>query len=630
MRKLKLLFFLLSFSSVESYSQQADSIKLLKEVEIQETRISAFSSGLKIEKIDTLTLQQRPTANIATLLSEQTFLFLRSYSPGGVATLSLRGTNSSQSAVMWNGINISQPNLGMTDLSRMSVLEFNDITIYHGGNSALLGSGAIGGGITLDNELKYASPTKVSMMLNAGSTSKLGGAARWQIGKNQLAYSGSLVAENNENSFSYIDLFGKKTTLRHARVASISSVHQAQIKLSKKQQLSVGLWYQNTNRELPGSMTMSSSDQQQWDEVLRSTLKWNYTASVVYHSVRLAYIDEKENYKSPVAQIDAWYKLKTVLAESENKILLNSSVTLGYGLSYKLIRADIDSYQTLKTQQEGILWISSIYNHSKSGFKGVLNLRQDFVKDYKVPFCPAINAEIPFLDNFKVRMAVSRNFRIPTMNDKYWIPGGNPELKPENSWNQDAGVSWEKVLNEKWSTQLSLNTYFLVIDNLIQWVPGGSGTWSPQNVSQVFSRGIEISLKSNLRAKSTTGTLKVAYSYSPSTLSKVSASQVPNLNNQMIYIPLHKAVATISISRKVFYYSASYNFTGLRYVTTDNKQYLPSFMLCDVYAGANLLLKQWLFKIQLDVRNLFNYEFQSVMYYPEPGRTFNLSLIFNH
>ena len=70
--------------------------------------------------LDVYKRQVRQGASLAMLLNEQTSITIKSNGPSGTSTMSMRGTNSSQSGVFWNGINIQQPNLAMTDLSRIS------------------------------------------------------------------------------------------------------------------------------------------------------------------------------------------------------------------------------------------------------------------------------------------------------------------------------------------------------------------------------------------------------------------------------------------------------------------------------------------------------------------------------
>ena len=185
--KLRVTFF--SFFSCIAFTisaQSPDSTRLLGAVEIKADRISAFASGIKVEKMDTTTLSVRQGASLAMLLNEQTSITIKSNGPSGTSSLSMRGTNSSQSGVFWNGINIQQPNLAMTDLSRISTFEFSDITIQSGGTSALLGSGVIGGSLQLVNAMHYSTPVRVSALMSAGSFGNTNGGMKLTGGSKRL------------------------------------------------------------------------------------------------------------------------------------------------------------------------------------------------------------------------------------------------------------------------------------------------------------------------------------------------------------------------------------------------------------------------------------------------------------
>jgi iron complex outermembrane receptor protein len=66
----------------------------------------------------------------------------------------------------------------------------------------------------------------------------------------------------------------------------------------------------------------------------------------------------------------------------------------------------------------------------------------------------------------------------------------------------------------------------------------------------------------------------------------------------------------------------------LRYTTRDNTEYLPGYSLGDALLGKDIELKEFGIKVQLEILNLYNTEYQSVAYYPMPGRNYRLSLFF--
>lgn len=627
MERRVVVFFMFFCLMLKISAQQYDTIHSIEGVEITADKTTSFSAGLKVQKIDTTALYIRQGASIAMLLSEQSPVFLRSYGPGGVSTLSVRGTNSSQSAVFWNGLNLTQPNMGMTDLSRISTFEFSDISLQSGGAGALLGSGVMGGSLNLSSAMKFSKPMKTSILFSGSSIGKMTGGIKLNAGSSRFAYTGSVVGDWNQNNFKYTDYFGNRKRLEHAESKSISTIHQAEYILNRKQRLSAGIWYQTTDRQIPPTMTMAASDQQQWDQAVRSILQWTYTGVKQSFLVRSAFVDEKEHYQSENKLIDELYHLNTLQAEFEYKRYFSKQITMGAGVSTRLIRADVPYYEGLEYQKEGSIWFALAYLHPETGIKGVLNLRQDFSEGFKIPFCPSFNIEIPVSARITSNFGVSKNFRIPTMNDRFWIPGGKPDLLPESSWNLQAGGAYTYHSGGNIQSKIGIDIYSLLINNLIQWVPGDAVLWSPQNVQKVWSRGVEISSKTDFQMYGFNGYFRFGYNYTPSTYGETSLNGSDVQNKQLIYIPLHKVVETFYAGRGKYYTMFSYSLTGKRYVQSDNQKSLPSYSLLDFYAGGTFKLNKSSFRLQAEIRNLMNKSYQSVLYYPEPGISFSINLL---
>jgi outer membrane receptor protein involved in Fe transport len=78
-----------------------------------------------------------------------------------------------------------------------------------------------------------------------------------------------------------------------------------------------------------------------------------------------------------------------------------------------------------------------------------------------------------------------------------------------------------------------------------------------------------------------------------------------------------------------YYALFTYSFTGKRYVKSDNSSSLPSFSILDVFAGYTFNLQRFDVRTQFEIHNLFNTAYQSVLYYPEPGRTYAINLLFS-
>jgi vitamin B12 transporter len=624
---LKFTLFLILFAALgRAFAQQNDTARMISGVQVVSDRVSTFSCGLRTESLDSTVLSVRRGTDLASLLAEQSPLSMRSYGPGGIATLSLRGTTASQSGVFWNGINLVQPNMAMTDLSRIRAIEFNNVVLQSGGASALLGSGIIGGSLHLSNTLDFSGKKDIQASLDAGTSGKGTAAIKFGTGNSRLAYTGSLAGGYDQNNFYYTDFSGERKRMQHALVRSFSSVNQAEYILRPGQKLAAGLWYQATAREIPPTMTMASSDQFQDDRALRTSLQWSLTREQQSVNVRLAFVDETEHYRSEKLSIDSRYHVSTWQGQSECKHQFGRTLTLGSGLTARMIRADVPYYGETRYQPEGAGWLALVWSRKPSGFKTLINLRQDWVRGYKIPFCPSLGAELPVNQKISLRSALSRNFRVPSMNDRFWIPGGNPDLKPENSWNADAGITirfpeWKMIKSEA-----GLSLYTARITDMIQWLPGEAGIWSPQNADKVWSRGAELTTRTEIRYGKMFAYFLLGYNFSPSTRTDA-AGIAPDRKTQLIYMPVHKVSETFYFSHPFGYALITCSLTGKRYVNADNTQSLPAYSLIGIQMGKSFPLGACHLRVQAEIRNLFNTEYQSVLYYPEPGRTFGINLL---
>jgi iron complex outermembrane receptor protein len=367
---------------------------------------------------------------------------------------------------------------------------------------------------------------------------------------------------------------------------------------------------------------MASSDQEQTDKALRTTLHYSIYAPKQRFQVRSAYFSEYLHFTSPDAHIDAEYRLNTFAMESDYQRQAGS-LNFILGFHSRVNMADVPFYKRKEKQADAGLYLSVLNYWKKPGWKTALNLRQDLAEGYLVPFCPSLGAEGRITKTLSARLTLSRNFRIPTMNDRFWQPGGNPVLEPESSWNQEAGVTWTPFLkNKPFLLEHSLTVYNIMIDNLIQWVSKGS-YWSPENVDKVWSRGVEAESRIHLSTSIGRATMKVRYAFAPSG----KMDEKGKATKQLIYIPKHRATFSGTWQLKTYYGSVTCTYNGERFVNPENTLSMPRYVLVNLTLGREFRLRQSLLRLQLDARNVLDTEYQVVKYFPEPGFTVLMNLV---
>ena len=309
------------------HSQTKDSLThQLMEVTISETKQQTLQASKKSTTFDSLILERYNTTSLADLLSNQSAIHIKSYGNGNIATTSVRGGNASQTAVMWNGLNIQNPMLGQTDLSLIPTLLFENITLEFGGGSTLNGSGAMGGSIQLKNILAFNKgiTTKVQMSIGSYNTKKV--AAAIQLSYKRVSSNTRIYYTSSQNNYNYIDTTDKLNSnkqVKHADYLTKGLLQELAFLITPNQTLNVRLWYNTTHRNLP-SYTTVASQQNQEDENLKLNADWNYSKRKIKSIIRLAYFKDALNYTDSLAGIYSKTNVRTLIGESDNTYTLKN------------------------------------------------------------------------------------------------------------------------------------------------------------------------------------------------------------------------------------------------------------------------------------------------------------------
>ena len=99
-----------------AYSQ-IDSNNLLQQVEVSAQRINLTDIGKHTETLDSASISLKHYESLAGLLRINTPLYVRSYGAGTLSTLGIRGGGAAHTQILWNGIPLRNPMVGLVDLA---------------------------------------------------------------------------------------------------------------------------------------------------------------------------------------------------------------------------------------------------------------------------------------------------------------------------------------------------------------------------------------------------------------------------------------------------------------------------------------------------------------------------------
>lgn len=610
--------------------QGADTAIMLPEVSINASRLFDNTTGLTVRMIDSAVLSSYQNRMLTDLLTQQTSIQVQSYNPGNLSTLTFRGTSSNHTGFLWNGISLNPVINGLTDLSLLPVALFDRIYILHGGASSVFGEGNIGGGIHLVNEPDFLKRKTLNAAIEYGSFQSFRSSltAAFSGPKWSLRAGGFLISANN--AFPYVnDTKPDKPTdtLDNASQDGMGFIGTFSGNLKKNNVLILDLWYQFMDREIPGSLVYTMENADQYDRFLRGMITWRKTFSSSVLHFKAAYFNDYLQYTEcyedfPEYDLDVESRMQTWTGEISGKYGLSDRIELHSAGVVRYAKVRSGYFPEMKDQLQGSILLAAIYKFPKAGWKVDMNLHQGWTEYYDEPFTPSFGAEGSLGRFLLMKMNVSHNFRSPTLNERYWQPGGNPDLKPEKSWNEEITLCLNKdnedlpVINT-----LSVTAFHSMINDWIRWVPEPDDPylWSPQNVQKVRAAGLEGRAGIEWSVRKMNTHLQASYSFTRSVNENKEAS---NYKKQLPYVAEHTGTINAGIRYGSAFLEYTQSFAGSRATVEDHSNALPPYSIGRLRVGYAWSLTKCILDFHFRIDNLFNVDYQVVQYYPNPGRSF--------
>ncbi len=222
---------------------------------------------------------------------------------------------------------------------------------------------------------------------------------------------------------------------------------------------------------------------------------------------------------------------------------------------------------------------------------------------------------------FDAKLSAGKSYKIPTFNDRFWLPGGNPDILPESGKNIEVGLLLSQQKN-KLSYKIDATVFLMDVDNWIQWV--NQGDWVAKNIKKVENKGFEFNFESGYKFNSLwllSGGLHYSYT---SALEKESYQHTQTNSRQLQYTPQHMANAHVHLQYKKWTCLTSASYVGERY--TEIYNILNDYLLINASVGRNVTFKTHAFNLSLFVNNMFDVVYQNQENYAMPGRNYKMSL----
>ncbi len=629
--------------------------------------------GVQETKFDTIALKENIALTMADVLTFKSSIFVKSYGRATLSTVAFRGTSPSHTQVSWNGMKINNPMLGMTDFSMIPSYFIDDASLLHGTSSVNETGGGLGGSVKLATKPADSKGFGLQYIQGIGSFKTFDEFLRLTYGNDHWQTSTRVVYSSSPNDYKYrnhdkkvnvyddeMNIIDQYYPIERNRSGSFKDLHILQevyYNTGKGDRIGLNAWYINSNREL-AMLTVDHGDDtdfenRQREHTFRGVLSWDHLrdswkleAKAGYIYTWMAYDYKRDLGNGVMAHMtrsrsrintlygqvngeyyigDRWLFTANVslhqhIVESEDKNIVRQDGNKAI-VGYRKGRPELSGSISAKWRPTKRLGLSLV-------------LREDMYGKEWTPIIPAlfIDGVLSQRGNIVAKASVSRNFRFPTLNDLYFLPGGNPDLKKESGWTYDAGLSFAVGKEDVYSLTGSATWFESFIKDWIIWLPTTKGFFSPENIKDVHAYGIETQADLTVALSrewqlGLSGTL----SWTPSI--NVGEPRTPadkSVGKQLPYIPQLSSTVTGRLSWRRWTFQYKWCYYSERFTMSSNENTLtgklPPYFMSNISLEKVLAFKWADLTLKGTINNLFNEEYLSVLSRPMPGINFEIFL----
>lgn len=629
--------------------------------------------GTQQTKLDSVALKENISLSMADVLAFNSSIFVKSFGRATLSTVAFRGTSPSHTQVSWNGMKLNNPMLGMTDFSTIPSYFIDDASLLHGTSSVGETGGGLGGAVKLSTQPANAQGFGVQFIQGVGSFKSFDEFLRLTYGNDHWQVSTRAVYSSSPNDYKYLNHDKKENIydenmniidqyypVERNRSGSYKDLHilqEAYYNTGKGDRLGLNAWYINSNREL-AMLTVDHGadtdfDNRQREQTFRGILSWDHlrknwkvAAKAGYIYTWMAYDYKRDLGNGVMAHMTrSRSTINTLYGQAEGEYYIGNKWLFTANLSlHQHFVESRDKNIVLQQGGNGILG----YRKARPELSGAISakwrpierlglsvvLREEMFGKEWTPIIPAffIDGVLSERGNIVAKASVSRNFRFPTLNDLYFLPGGNPDLKRESGWTYDAGFSFAVGKSGVYSLSGSANWFESFVKDWIIWLPTTKGFFSPANIKDVHAYGVELQADLDVAlTKEWQLGLDGSFSWTPSINEGEPRTPADkSVGKQLPYVPEFSSSVTGRLSWRRWAFTYKWCYYSERYTMSSNdislSGKLPPYFMSNISLEKTIPLKHIELSAKGVINNLFNEQYLSVLSRPMPGINFQIFL----
>jgi iron complex outermembrane receptor protein len=579
------------------------------------------SSKLKVshtQSIDSNSIEAFKQSTLTNLLSQQTAIAIKNYGPSSFSTLSIRGSSAAQTTVNWHGLNIANAQHGLVDANTLHTLFFDKIDIQYGGS---IQANAVGGSILLGNNFSKENKLDILVAGNTMNAFQIG--AKHEYDSNKLHISTSLFLNKAKNNFKYKNtLTNKIEESTHSNLQDFSGTNTIRYVISPKIIVSNYSWFIFQRRQIPKTFFESESTKKDTINTLRNNMGIKYSSNKTTVQFNLGTFLENMKYNDS--------NTSTRFYSSIMSLPYTFTTTYNFNKNYNFsFHSDgLYAFNTFN-KNENLQRISFAFINNFSFLKNKLQLqailKNEFTSLQKIPPIYSFTASYQ-AKNYSIFATTNKSYRLPTLNELYFSPSSNKNLKPEIATNYETGCTLNKTIKNL-HIKHSAAFYHRVVQDWILW--SGASILYPRNISEVISKGFEQETNITFKSRKNNYHASVLYAYTLSTTSKTLYANDNSIGKQLPYIPRYLIRTNTCFSTNHFYLNYNLVYNSYRFVTNDESQFLTPYILHNVDIKYKTASKQNPISLIFTINNISNKSYESIVARPMPLRNYSLMMLIN-
>ena len=577
---------------------------------------------------------------------------------GGLKTVSVRNLGAAHTAVSYDGVAISNTQAGQIDIGRFSLDNVSTLSLAIGHDDNLLQSArlfASAGVLNIETEKPHFENGKrhhTQVQMRGGAFGYLTPAIRhWQaLGeRTKLSVEGNYLHAEGEYPFTL-----KNGTLvtEQKRINSDVESYQGEVNLfhtfKDESELSAKAYYYNSKRGLPGAVILynSESDERLWDEnffaqakykkafspqwTLQAQGKYNYSWNK-YEDTGVEYTGGKQTDTNRQTEYylsaSALYKPTSAWSFSLSQDgFINRLHTNGANspepVRYTSLTALNARYQSGQLKASGSVVATYITEEVKAG-----NTPED-----RRRLSPTLSLSWQPWEGEQlfVRALYKNTFRVPTFSDLYYLRVGNTSLKPEKATEYTVGLTWSGTpFSFTDFVSLTVDGYYNEVNDKIIAFPS-TYVWKMQNYGKVHITGVDVTLATAIPLGKSVN-LNLSGNYSWQKALDVTNPEAKNYKHQLPYTPEHNG--NVSATLEMPWVNVGYTVTMVskRYFLAQNIEAnrIDGYSEHTATLWREFKLGKCGLRMQAEIINLTDAQYDVIKYYPMPGRSWRLTGTFN-